>query len=244
MSTTLFDLIRNAEVALRQGDAAQARLLIGRARRAASRSGPDVGGLDEELARYRMLMARTVEVTLARGLEPVAEPMLDAVMEVVRAKRGFLGLIEGTDADGAPTWRTVVERGAEGDDAAAVSRSIVGEALASGEAVVTHDAAGQEYAEKASVHAMQLRSVACLPLMNDGQAIGFVYLDDPGTQALFDDAAVATVQGWLPLFSAAVARAMGEDADDDSVLRACSRAPAACAPSCPSSPASPPSTCR
>lgn len=206
MSTTLFDLIRSAEVALRKGDTDQPRLLVGRARRAAGRSGPDVGGVDAELTRYRTLMQRTVEVTLARGLEPVAESMLDGVMEVVGARRGFVGLVEGDD------WRVVLARGPEGE---AVSRSIVGTALQTGEPVVTHDAAGAEYAEQASVHAMQLRSVVCLPLRTHDRTIGFVYLDNAEAQALFDDAAVATVQGWMPLFAAALARAADDDAGSE-----------------------------
>ena len=93
------------------------------------------------------MLERTLAVTLARGLEPLAEQILDGIIAVVGAERGFVGLVEGEG------WRFLAARRlsqADIDDPASqVSTHIIREALACGEPLVTHDAtqdfAGQRF---------------------------------------------------------------------------------------------------
>jgi transcriptional regulator with GAF, ATPase, and Fis domain len=209
VSDDLYTLIREAESALRKGDAPLARRHLSRARTTASRLTRTTTVLQGDVGRYRVLLERTLAVTLERGLEPVAEQILDAMLTIVGARRGFLGQVEGEG------WRLLagrnLEEGAIHDPSSQVSTSIIAEALDTAQPVVADDAAGMEFAHQASVGKLGLRSVACLPLVQDGRVLGFVYLDHVEAQGLFDEAAVAAVASWLPVASGCFARAAAED---------------------------------
>ena len=156
-----------------------------------------------EAARLRLLLDRTLRVTAADGAQPVAEEALDAVMAIVEAPRGFVGAVEGIG------WTLLAGRNLErtdlDDPAAQVSTSIIELALERRAPIVTHDA-GLEVPTQ-SVRGLALRSVACLPLVDDGELLGFVYLDNAKRPGVFDDAAVAAATAWLPVVARAVARA-------------------------------------
>jgi hypothetical protein len=49
----------------------------------------------EEMDRYREILARTVTIAANSGLDPVAGHILEALMHVIGATRGFVGLVEG-----------------------------------------------------------------------------------------------------------------------------------------------------
>lgn len=204
------DLITEAGRTLRSGDGKRAAVLLSRLRRIASRASQEVGSLEADVDRYRDILARTLEVTVTQGLEPVANQFLDGVVAIVQAHRGFLGLVA---PDG--TWKVLSARKAGGvdldDPNAHLSSSIVSDCLATGEAVVTQDAGDGDFASKASVIRLELRSVACLPLRRGERTEGFIYLDNPLAQGLFDDAALAAVQAWLPFLSMCVARSSAAD---------------------------------
>ncbi|MFO0610027.1 MAG: sigma 54-interacting transcriptional regulator [Polyangiales bacterium] len=163
------------------------------------------------VARYQTVLSRALEVAATTGLVPVAGKVIDAMLEVTGAQRAFLGLVND---DGA--WDLLVARAsARGDldDARKLlSTTILAEVLRSGEPVVTHDANLDGPMDLgASIVALGLRSVACLPLNRDGRTIGFAYLDDPRTTGLFDAAALTALRAWLPLAADAVARAMDRE---------------------------------
>ena len=195
--------IRRLEEAARAGDAHKVTLQATLLRSAAAQVQAERSDLRVALDRSRLLMERTVLVTLAEGVQPVAERVLDGMMAVVGAARGFVGLLEGGG------WRFLAARNLAqddiGDPSAEVSRSIIDRCLATGETVVADDAL-HELGTR-SVQALRLRSVACLPLAVDGRAIGFVYLDDPDARGVFDGPALAAVRAWLPVVGALVDRA-------------------------------------
>ena len=98
----------------------------------------------------------------------MANQVLDGVIAIVQAHRGFLGLVS---EDGS--WKVLTARKAGGVELAApdaqLSTSIVSDCLASGEAVVTQDAGDGDVASQTSVIRLELRSVACLPLHQNGR---------------------------------------------------------------------------
>ncbi len=125
-------------------------------------------------------------------LDRLLELILDAVLELTRAERGFL-LLRGDG--GALDVR--IERNVEADvraGAAAFSRSIAERASSLGEPIVTVDAAGDARFEAAlSVTDMKLRSVLAVPLAVKGRAVGCVYVDHRARVGLFRPADVALV---------------------------------------------------
>ncbi|MEY3211393.1 MAG: hypothetical protein RIT28_1874, partial [Pseudomonadota bacterium] len=204
MSDTLRVLLREAESLLRRGRSDEARAALSRAR-AELDAAPAAGGpLQAELDRHRQLLARTVEVALARELAPVTERVLDALLETLGARRGFVGLVEG---DG---WRLLAARGLSRVDLdqpeTQVSTGIIRQALLGKEPVRTGDAL-EELHTLGSVQALRLRSVLCLPLVEAEGAFGFVYLDNAELANQFDEAALQAATAWLPFAAACVARA-------------------------------------
>jgi len=203
MLEKLFQELQAVEAALKADNPAMVTLHLTLARSLVGSLGQAQEAASQEAGRYKLLLDRTLRVTAAEGLRPVAEELLDGMMMVVGARRGFVGMA----AEGG--WTFLVARNLEQSDIhdpdAHVSTSIIDRALRSGEPVVSNDAMGE--LDAASVHQLALRSVACLPLRSGGRTLGFVYLDDPRTRGLFDEAALAAVRGWLPLAAGCVARA-------------------------------------
>ena len=163
--------------------------------------------LKAQVARYQTILARALDVAATTSLGSVAGRVLDGMIEVTDARRGFVGLVGDQHHWSILVARTR-DRGDITDPSAQLSRTIVTEMLAKGDAVVTFDARHQDDKPADSVVALDLRSVACLPLRWEERTIGFVYLDDPGTRGLFDAAALTAVRAWVPLAAESVARAL------------------------------------
>ncbi len=206
MAVDFLDLITEAERVLGEGDARRAAVLLRRVRRLAGRHESATVELQADVGRYREILARTLDVTLARGVRPVGDQLLDGVIGIVGARRGTLARVL---PDGS--WRVIAARDADGADLPTpeqqLSRSIVGEAISSAAPVVTHDA-GEDFAGQASVGRLSLRSVACLPLVRSYRVEGFIYLDNADQSGLFDEAAMAAVQAWLPVLGQSLGRAL------------------------------------
>jgi transcriptional regulator with GAF, ATPase, and Fis domain len=203
MLQQLFDRLQATEAAHAGGRRAEVTLNLTVARSLVGSLGQELADAQAEAERYKVLLDRTLQVTTAEGLQPVARAALDGVMAVVGARRGFVGI---TEPGG---WSILVARNLDQahirEPEGKVSTSIIEQALRTGEPVVSHDAMGELSA--ASVHQLSLRSVACMPLRSGACTLGFIYLDDPLTRGLFDEAALAAVRGWLPLVAGCVQRA-------------------------------------
>lgn len=179
-------------------------------RRLAGKEAEEKRQLEEQLGRYQLVLGRALEVTVTRGLGPVADKVIDGMLEVAGANRGFVGLAEESGR-----WSLLVARNMEHADVpdpeSKLSTSIIAEVLRTGQPLVTENARQEEGLEQAqSVFRLRLRSVACLPLVHNERSIGFVYLDDARSEGLFDEAALTAVRAWLPLAAEAVARAQKE----------------------------------
>lgn len=215
MSADVLRLLDRMDQSLAAGQLERVQSLVQRARRTLERGGGAGGKAAADLARYQMLLDRSLRVALAKGVDSVAAEILDGMLAIVEARRGFVGL---TDPDGS--WRFVVARHLEQDDISnpekQVSTGIIAEAIETGESVVTADASGSVAATE-SMTALQLRSVACLPLHDQGRVVGFVYVDESNKRGLFDDAAIAALTSWLPLVGRSIVRAAREE-EEDSVL--------------------------
>ena len=105
-------------------------------------------------------------------LEPVANEVLDGMMAVIEARRGFMGLV--TDP-ATGRWAFHVARHLTHEDITDpekhVSRGVIEQVLTSGEPVVTFDAEGGEFSSR-SVTRLRLRSIACVPLWNRDRLVG------------------------------------------------------------------------
>jgi adenylate cyclase len=102
------------------------------------------------------------------------EQVMEEIMRVVPAQRGFLMLRKGEEL----VPRVVLPTGT---GEVAISGSIVAKALQEGEAVLTRDAR-LDFAGADSIISANIRSAICAPLMLQGSTIGVILLDSPGRE--------------------------------------------------------------
>jgi signal transduction histidine kinase len=148
-------------------------------------------------------LVQTLNSTLV--LNEVLEQVLDAVMKITRAERGFLLLADGAGDPGAfeavagLRLRVGRRRGSSApvEEVQGISTSVVKRALETGETVATGNAvADPSLGTAQSVILMDLRTIVCIPLRSpraeaaagdSGQprALGALYVDNQETSAPF-----------------------------------------------------------
>lgn len=119
-------------------------------------------------------------------LDALLLAIVDAGLEVTRARRGFLVLVDDDHV------QAHVARGMEHHDlapeAARFSQSVVRKAVETGRPVLTSDAAADtRFSSAASIAALSLRSVLCVPLPGPGGPLGALYVDDDARREAFDE---------------------------------------------------------
>lgn len=129
-------------------------------------------------------------------ISEVLRRTLDAAIELTGAERGFL-VLRKEDARSDEELEVVLARNLDreqiGRSHLKLSRSIAEQVIATGEAVLTVDAlADDRFKGNASVHAMRLRSVVCVPIRASAGVLGALYLDNRFERGRFktDDGAL------------------------------------------------------
>ena len=118
-------------------------------------------------------------------LDSVLNAVIDQVVGVTRAERGFLML-----GDSGPGLSFRVARGIDKKTIYApefeVSRGVVERVAETRKAVMTSDAQNEAWlAERTSVMSLRLRSIMCVPLLVQGRFIGLVYVDNRMQAGIF-----------------------------------------------------------
>lgn len=131
------------------------------------------------------LMGIGSAINSSRGLKRVLEEVMDTLVALMRAERGFLMLSE-------PGGQLIVRiaRGIDhinlDEDAFKVSRTIVDRVAATGETILTTNAQEDpRFENQMSVAAYQLRSILCAPLKIKDELIGVIYVDNRARAGIF-----------------------------------------------------------
>jgi len=120
-------------------------------------------------------------------LQTVLDQVMDAIIQLTMAERGFLMLL---DDDGHLNVRVArnFDQATLGSDTFSVSRTITRRVVDSGTAIVTTNAQEDpRFAGTQSVVANALRSIMASPLRTRGQIIGVVYVDNRMRTGLFSE---------------------------------------------------------
>jgi len=119
-------------------------------------------------------------INAERDLDELLEIVMDAVIEISGAARGFL-ILEGEEP-GIEQARIVarnMDHGEIRDPNGCFSTSIAEQVLQTGEPVLTpHANKDRRYSSRHSVRALRLRSILCIPLRVCEIIIGVIYLDN------------------------------------------------------------------
>ena len=141
-----------------------------------------------KLQLFQKLVDISVLLTSSLDLDRVLEQVMDAVISLTGAQRAYL-MLRGTDS----TELTI--RAARNWDGANIdksevsfSRSVVNSALEQKQPILTSNAAADSrFQNHASIVALNLRSIACIPFMWHGQVIGVLYTDNRVHEGIFED---------------------------------------------------------
>ncbi|WP_437945786.1 sigma 54-interacting transcriptional regulator [Sorangium sp. So ce296] len=160
-------------------------------RRAALRGGPARPAARMELVMKLLEINRRLSSTL--DAEEVLRLAMDAAIELTGAERGFVILTSPSrdprDSSDSPGGQGKVrlevavarnlDRERVGKSQLKFSHGIAKRVVERGEAVLTVDAlADARFHGSASVHALRLRSIVCVPIRAHGAVLGAVYLDN------------------------------------------------------------------
>jgi len=121
-------------------------------------------------------------------LQQVLDQVMDAVLQLTEAERGFLMLRDRDGGLRVQAARNLDQQTLDGTQFQ-YSRTIANSVLDTGDAIVTTNASEDpRFAGQASIMAQSLRSIMATPLRARGEVIGVAYVDSRVTSDLFDDA--------------------------------------------------------
>ena len=133
---------------------------------------------------YQKLYDFSARLMAKHELDQLLEALMDAVVEIASADKGFLILLQGEDMD------IKVARNLKRENIAnAVSQlsdSIIQKVIKSKRPVIISDAMNDdEFAGSKSVMKLSLSSVICLPLLDKGRLLGIIYVGNDSVIDLF-----------------------------------------------------------
>lgn len=140
-----------------------------------------------ELRQLRVLAETTALFHSAHSVDTVLEQVMDTVIQLTGAERGFILL---RDPEGALQFKIArgIDREQLGRDDFTVSRTIINEVVETRTPVRTENARSDpRYAGQESIVGYQLRSILAVPLMAMSELIGVVYCDNRVLTGLFRD---------------------------------------------------------
>lgn len=143
------------------------------------------GYLDSHQRQVRALVGVGSVINSSLGLERVLEEVMDGLVALMGAERGFLMLRE---SDGKLKVRIArgIDREDINKDAFAISNTIVRRVAETGEAILTTNAQDDpRFGEQLSVAAFRLLSILCAPLKIKDNLIGVIYVDNRAHTGMF-----------------------------------------------------------
>ncbi len=154
-------------------------------------------------------LARVIRVTRSvPDLETVLEILVDHLLELLGAERGFIMLVD--PESGALEFQSARNFTKENlyQEDFQVSRSIVYEVFGSGRAFLTSNAQTDErFGSAASIQEYGLRAVMCSPLVSEGRTIGVLYVDNRLRLGAFKEEDLAFLESFAGQAAALLERA-------------------------------------
>ncbi|MCB9640543.1 MAG: sigma 54-interacting transcriptional regulator [Myxococcales bacterium] len=139
----------------------------------------------EPLEAYRKLYQFSKLLMLDHSLDELLNALLDQVIEVTNAERGFIILLEGNIPKVAVGRN--VQKESLADATKLYSDSIVEQVAREKKPLILSDALHDEkFKGSTSVVNLQLSSVMCVPMMERGRLLGVIYVGNSKITALFD----------------------------------------------------------
>ncbi len=150
---------------------------------------------DDPTRSYKLLQVLYKADRIARDIDDfgqMLEDLMDLILEVVPASRGYIFLVE-RDTDALVPYVRRAPGAVARDTELVVSRTILNAAVARRESVLCDDALVDErFVHSQSICDLKVRSAMCAPLVNRGKVLGVIYVDSTDRSNLYtkDDLAL------------------------------------------------------
>lgn len=149
-----------------------------------------------------MGVGRTINSSL--GLERVLEEVMDTLIALMRAERGFLMLREPNGELMVSMARGIAHNNVD-DEVLKVSNTIMRKVAASGVSILTTNAQQDpRFENQVSVAAYQLRSILCAPLKIKNDLIGVIYVDNRAHAGIFRESDLALIDAFADQAAVAI----------------------------------------
>jgi transcriptional regulator with GAF, ATPase, and Fis domain len=160
-----------------------------------------------DLDAYTKLYEFSERLIRQRDLGELLDALMDAVIEITNADKGFLVLMEGDTIDVKVARNLKRENIA--DAVSQLSDSIVAKVVKTRRPVVISDAMNDdEFAGAKSVMQLRLSSVICVPLLDRGRLLGLIYVGNDSIVDLFQDTTMKVLSVFAAQASLIIANAM------------------------------------
>lgn len=147
----------------------------------------EVGDLEEERENLFALTNVGQIVNSTLDLDDVLRIVMDTIVRLTGAERGFLMLRNHRDELQIRIARNWEQETLDSNEAA-FSRTVIEDVLRDGEPILTTNAlTDPRFAAQESVIAFNLRSILCVPLKIKGEIIGVIYADNRIRAGLFTE---------------------------------------------------------
>ena len=171
--------------------------------------------------RLALLYRVSQTFNLSLDLDVVLTRVMDEVIAVTSAERGFLML---TEANGKLVFRAARALDRETIEAPEfqISRGLVERVAREGQPLLTSDAQNDSWlSTRPSVAGLLLRSILCVPLQSKGATLGVIYVDNRVQTGIFtqDDLDLLSALGHQAAFAIENARLFGDVQSKLSSLR-------------------------
>jgi transcriptional regulator with GAF, ATPase, and Fis domain len=141
---------------------------------------PTIADLDA----YTKLYEFSERLIHQRDLTELLDALMDAVIEITNADKGFLVLLEGDTIDVKIARNLNRENIA--DAVSQLSDSIIAKVVRSRKPVIVSDAMrDDEFSAAKSVMQLKVSSVICVPLLDRGRLLGLIYVGNDSIRDLF-----------------------------------------------------------
>lgn len=139
------------------------------------------------------------------GLNRVLEEVMDTLIALMRAERGFLMLSNPNDGKLKPEISRGIDHLNLDEEILKVSQTIVTKVAASGESILTTNAQQDpRFENQISVAAYQLRSILCAPLKIKNDLIGVIYVDNRAHAGIFRESDLALINAFADQAAVAI----------------------------------------
>jgi transcriptional regulator with GAF, ATPase, and Fis domain len=160
-----------------------------------------------DLDAYGRLFEFSSRLMQRHTLDELLDELMDAVIEITSADKGFLILLEGDEL--AVKVARNLKRENIADAVSQLSDSIVAKAIKTQRPVIVSDAMNDdEFASAKSVMKLKLSSVICVPLLEKGRLLGLIYVGNDSIAHLFVDETMRVLTVFAAQASLIIANAL------------------------------------